>query len=200
MCAGLTTYSPLVRFGVKPGMVVGVCGIGGLGHLGLQWAVALGADTYALTHSPYKAEDCRKLGAKGVIDTSKEGWAEPWAFKFDIILNCANMTHEFDLKQYMSLLRVGGEFHMVGLPEHPLPEMHAFNFVGNAAKLTASHIGNHQEMEMLLKLAAEKGVRPWVETLDISEAACKEAVERLRENKVHYRFTLTNYDKAFGQR
>ncbi|KAK3682437.1 NADP-dependent alcohol dehydrogenase 6 [Podospora appendiculata] len=198
LCAGITTYSPLVRAGVGPGKTVGVCGIGGLGHLALQFSKALGADTYALTHSSHKTADAKKLGAKDVIDTTKEKWAEPYAFKFDFILNCSDMTSIFDLKTYMSTLKVGGQFHMVGLPDKPLPEVKAFDFVSNAAKLTGSHLGNHQEMEAMLQLAAEKSVKPMVETIQISEKGCKEAVERVKDNDVHYRFTLTGFDKAFG--
>jgi alcohol dehydrogenase (NADP+) len=109
------------------------------------------------------------------------------------------MTHTFDMSKYLGILKAQGEFHMVGLPDEPLPEMMAQLFAANGPKLTGSHLGNHQEMDALLKLAAEKGVKPWVETIDISEAGCKEAVERLKDNKVRYRFTLTGFDKAFGR-
>ncbi|KAH7318154.1 chaperonin 10-like protein [Stachybotrys elegans] len=199
LCAGITTYSPLVRANVGPGKRVGVVGIGGLGHIGLQWSKALGAETYALTHSPHKAEDCRKLGAKEVIVTGEEGWSDKWKLSFDFILNCADATHKFALAEYMGLLKPGGEFHNVGLPDEPLPQVMAQDFAANGAKLSGSHLGNHQEMEALLALAADKGVRAWVETLDISEAGCREAVERVKANKVHYRFTLTGFDKAFGR-
>lgn len=143
LCAGVTTYSPLVRAGVGPGKKVAICGIGGLGHLGIQWSVALGAETYAFTHSPSKVEDIKKLGAKEAIVTNKKDWAKPWAFTFDFVLNCSDMTNTFDLQTYMSTLKVGGEFHMVGLPDEPLPEMMAQSFAGNAAKLTGSHLGNN---------------------------------------------------------
>lgn len=187
-----------MRAGVVPGKKVAVCGIGGLGHLGVQWAVALGAETYALTHSPDKVEDIKKLGAREAIVTKEKGWAEKWAFAFDFILNCSDMTDRFDLKTYLSTLKVSGEFHMVGLPDQPLPEMMAQTFAGNAAKLTGNHLGNNQEMNDMLKLAADKGIKAWVEAIDISEKGCKEAVERVKENKVHYRFTLTGFDAAFG--
>lgn len=200
LCAGITTYSPLVRAGVGPGKKVAVCGVGGLGHLGIQWAVALGAEVYGLTHSPGKAEDIVKLGAKEAIVTTDKGWTDKWAFSFDFILNCSDMTNTFDLKAYLSTLKVGGEFHMVGLPDKPLPEMMAQAFAGNAAKLTGSHLGNNQEMNAMLKLAADKGIKPWVETIDISEKGLTEAVERVKENKVHYRFSLTGFDKAFGSK
>ncbi|KAK0708117.1 alcohol dehydrogenase GroES-like domain-containing protein [Lasiosphaeris hirsuta] len=197
---GITTYSPLVRAGIGSGKTVAVLGIGGLGHLGLQWASALGAETYALTHSPGKAADAKKLGAKEVIVTSEKNWAEPWAFRFDFILNCADTTDSLDIKTYLSTLKVGGQFHMVGIPNKPLPEMAAMIFTTNAAKLTGSHLGNRQEMEAMLKLAADKGIAPMVETLDISEAGCKEAVERVEENKVRYHFTLTGFEKASGRK
>jgi alcohol dehydrogenase (NADP+) len=198
LCAGVTTYSPLVRAGVGPGKTVGVVGIGGLGHLALQWSRALGAETYALSHSPHKADDCRKLGAKDVVITTEENWADAWKTKFDFIICCADMTHEFDLATYLKLLKPGGDFHMVGIPDKPLAELSAGAFAGTGAKLAGSHLGNHQEMEALLQLAVDKGVRVWVEKLDLSEDGCREAVERVKENKVHYRFTLTGFDKAFS--
>lgn len=198
LCAGITTYSPLVRAGVGPGKRVGVIGIGGLGHLGLQWAVALGAETYAISHSPGKVEDCKKLGAKDVIITTEKGWNEPWKAKFDFVLNCADVTDKFDMPTYLSIVKPTGDFHMVGIPDNPLPQMSAGIFAGGAPKLTGSHLGNHQEMDALLKLAAEKGVRPWVEIMPISEKSCGEAMELQKANKFRYRCTLTQFDKAFG--
>jgi len=198
LCAGITTYSPLVRANVGPGKTVGIVGIGGLGHLAVQWSKALGAETYALTHSKDKVEDAKKLGADEVIVTSEEGWADKYKLKFDFILNCSNATHKFDIPAYLGTLKVGGEFHLVGIPNEPLPEIKAFAFVGNAAKISGSHLGNHQEMEAMLQLAADKGIRPLIETIPISPEGIKEAVQRVEESKVRYRFTLTDFDKAFG--
>lgn len=198
LCAGITTYSPLVRANIGPGSKVAVLGIGGLGHLGIQWAKALGAETYAMTHSPHKVESAKKLGAKEVIVTGEEGWDKKYQFAFDMILNCSDATHKMDIPQYMSCLKVGGSFHLVGLPDEPLPEMKATTFASNSGKITGSHLGNHQEMEAMLKLAADKNVRPVVQTIDISEDGCKEAVERVKNGDVHYRLTLTGFDKAFG--
>lgn len=113
MCAGLTTFSPLVRAGTGPGKKVAILGIGGLGHFGLMWAKALGAEVWALSHSPNKKEDALALGADHFVCTKDEKWAEPLAFTFNFILNCADMTHEFDLSTYMSTLAVQGEFHNV---------------------------------------------------------------------------------------
>lgn len=199
LCAGVTTYSPLVRANVGPGKRVGIVGVGGLGHIAVQFAAALGAETYALTHSPSKADDCRKLGAKDVIVTGEKGWADKWAKKFDFVLSTADVAHNFDMSEYLGLLKPGGDFHMVGLGDEPLPPMKPMLFASGGPKLTGSHLGNHQEMEALLQLAADKGVTPWVETIDISEEGCREAIERLKDNKVRYRFTLTGFDKAFGR-
>ncbi|KJZ73964.1 hypothetical protein HIM_06632 [Hirsutella minnesotensis 3608] len=168
-------YSPLVRAGVGPGKRVGIVGIGGLGNIALQYSVALGAETYALTYSSDKAEDYKKLGAKDVITTTQDNWQEPWKFKFDCILNCADVTDRFNLSDYFSLLKPGADLHMVGLPDEALPQLMAQDFTRNAPKLTGSHLGNNQEMNALLKLAAEKGIKPWVQTIDISEKGCQEA-------------------------
>ena len=197
LCAGITTYSPMVRAGVGPGKRVGVVGVGGLGHLALQWAAALVAETYAISHSPHKVDDCKKLGAKDVILTNKEGWSKPWFCKFDFVINCADVTHQFNMAEYLSIIKPTGDFHMVGIPDKPLPEMSAGLFAGNAPKLSGSHLGNNQEMNALLKLAADKGIRPWIEAIPLSEQGCKNAVERLKKNDVRYRLTLSEYDKAF---
>ena len=93
-----------------------------------------------------------------------------------------------------------GRFHTVGLPDKPLPELKAQTFVPNGCYFGASHIGNRPEMLSMLELASKQQIKSWVETIDISEEGCKEAIERLSKNDVHYRFTLTNFDKVFGKR
>lgn len=100
----------------------------------------------------------------------------------------------------MSTLNVNGEFHNVGLPDKPLPQIMAQDFMPNAAKMGGSNIGNRPEMIAMLKMASEKGIKPFVETIAISEMGCKEAVERVKKNDVRYRFTLTEYDEVFGKR
>lgn len=198
LCAGLTSYSPLVRAGCGPGKKVAILGIGGLGHFGILFAAALGAETYAISHSPHKEADAKALGAKEFICTTTKDWAKPWAFTFDFILNTADMTNTFNLSEYMSTLAVNGTFHNVGLPDKPLPEMMAQDFCPNGAAMAGSHIGNRPEMFAMLKLASEQNIKSWVETIEIGPEGCKEAVERVKANKVKYRFTLVNYKKAFG--
>ncbi|KAI9828101.1 MAG: hypothetical protein M1832_003628 [Thelocarpon impressellum] len=200
LCAGITTYSPLSRAKAGPGKKVAILGIGGLGHFGIIWANALGAETYALSHSPNKKDDALALGAKEFIDTSKKDWSKPWAMTFDFILNSADMASEFNMKEYLSTLNINGEFHNVGLPDKPLPTLMAQDFASNGSKMGSSHIGSRPEMLAMLKLASEKNVKPYIQTIDMSEEGCKEAVEKVYKNEVRYRFTLVNFDKAFGPR
>jgi len=198
MCAGLTSYSPLVRAKYDPGKRVAILGIGGLGHFGIMFAAALGCETYAISHSPHKEADGKALGAKHFICTQAKDWAQPWAFTFDFILNTADMTNDFDMAAYMSTLAVNGTFHHVGLPDKPLPVMKAQDFCPNGAAMAGSHIGNRKEALAMLKLASELNIKSWVETVDISESGCKKAVEMVKANKARYRVTLVNYKSMFG--
>ncbi|MCJ1333073.1 hypothetical protein MMC10_009767 [Thelotrema lepadinum] len=200
LCAGITTYSPLVRANVGPGKTVGVVGIGGLGHFALLWASALGAEVYALSHTANKEQDALSLGAKHFVNTTEKDWAKPLAFKFDFILNCADRTDKFNMADYFSTLKVNGHFHNVGLPDAPLPQLKAQDFAGNGCYIGSSHIGSRPEMLNMLKLAANMKLKPIIETLPVSEAGCKEGVEKVNENKVRYRFTLVDFDKAFPNR
>ncbi|CAG5156129.1 nadp-dependent alcohol dehydrogenase c [Alternaria burnsii] len=201
LCAGLTTYSPLKRLGAGPGKKVGIIGLGGLGHFGVLWSVAMGADTYVISHSPNKKEDALKMGAKDFIVTKEKGWAEPWKFQFDFVINTADATDKFDLSEYFSILKVNGTFHMVGFPDNPLPAMPAQVFAPNGCYMGASHIGNRPEMEEMFELASKQNIKSWVQEIQLSEEGCKEAVERVYKNdNVKYRLTLTGFDKVFGKR
>ena len=171
---------------------------GGLGHFAILFAAALGADTTALTTQADKEADAKKLGAKRVINTSEKDWQKPYAFEFDYLLNSADATHKMDIQQYLSTLNVNGELHHVGLPDGPLQQMMAQDFTVNGCKMGASHIGNRPEMLEMLKFISEKKLKPIVQTLPVSEKACAEAVQKVHDNDVRYRFCLTDYDKAFG--
>ncbi|TGZ80840.1 NADPH-dependent medium chain alcohol dehydrogenase [Ascodesmis nigricans] len=198
LCAGLTVFSPLKRSNIGPGSTVGIVGVGGLGHFAIQFAAALGAEVYALSHSESKVEDAKKMGAKEVILTNKEKWSDKWKLKFDMLLNTADAADGFDMSEYLGCLNVHGRFWNAALPDKPLPQIKAFDLATNGAFICGSHIGNREECLEMLKLAADKGIEGWVETIDISEDGCKEALERLNKNDVRYRFTLVGFDKAFG--
>ncbi|KAI9746366.1 MAG: hypothetical protein M1818_000078 [Claussenomyces sp. TS43310] len=200
MCAGLTVYSPLVRAGTGPGKKVAIVGIGGLGHYALLWANALGAEVYAISHTPSKKEDALKLGAHHFIDSNTKDWVKDHALTFDFILNCSDMTNKMDVAGMLSTLKVNCVFNNVGLPDAPLPELKAQAFASNGSRIGTSHIGCRTEALAMLKLASEKNIQPYIETIDISEAGCKEAVEKVKTNDVRYRLTLTGFDKAFKDR
>ncbi|AOA64488.1 NADPH-dependent medium chain alcohol dehydrogenase [Komagataella phaffii] len=197
LCAGITTYSPLVRNGAGPGKKVGIIGIGGLGHFAIMWARALGCEVYTFSRTHSKEADAKKLGTDHFIATWEDkDWAKKIGRKLDFIISCGNSATNFDMDGYLSVLKVHGKLISVGLPEEPFT-LSAGSFIKNGCYLGSSHLGNRQEMLDMLKLAADKGIGSWYEELPISEEGLKEGLERCHNNDVKYRFTLTGYDKAF---
>jgi alcohol dehydrogenase (NADP+) len=161
----------------------------------------MGAETYVLSHTPNKREDALKMGAKDFFVTSEKGWNEKLKYKFDFIINTADATDKFDLTEYFSTLKINGHFHMVGFPDNDLPGFNAQIFAANGNYMGASHIGNRPEMEEMFELASKQNIKSWVQEIKLSEAGCKEAVERVYKNdNVRYRLTLTNFDDVFGKR
>ncbi|KAI4184592.1 MAG: hypothetical protein LQ348_004528 [Seirophora lacunosa] len=200
MCAGLTVYSPMLRAGVGPGKRVAIVGVGGLGHFAIMFAAAMGAEVYVLSTSPDKEDAAKELGAKEFILTKDDNWAKPWAFTFDFMLNSADAAHKFDMAAYLSTLSINGEMHHVGLPDKALPPIQAQMFAPNGCKMGGSHIGSRPEMFKMLQLVSEHKLKPVIEMISISEAGCAQAVIGVAKNKVRYRYTLVDYDKAFPDR
>lgn len=199
LCAGLTAYSPLVRNGAGPGKKVGIVGLGGIGHFGLLFAKALGAETYVISRSRKKEADALAMGADGYLATADgENWNEGHIMTFDLIINTASSNEGFNLGAYLKLLDVHGRWISVGLPEGEGQMVKTQDFLMNGCLIGGSHLGSRKETLAMLKLAAEKGVKSWVEEIDISEGGLKEALLRLHANEVRYRFTLVGYEKAFG--
>jgi alcohol dehydrogenase (NADP+) len=199
LCAGITAFSPLVRNGAGPGKKVGIVGMGGIGHMGIMFAKALGAETWAISRTRAKEADARKLGADGFIATSEEGWEKDHRFSFDVIVNCANSSKNFDLAKYLSMMDVHGRWVSVGLPEEEGQVIKAQHLIANGVLIGASHLGSRKEMLQMLNLAAEKGLGTWIEEVEINEANLKTAVMRMKQGDVRYRFTLTGFDKVFGK-
>ncbi|KAN0114805.1 putative NADP-dependent alcohol dehydrogenase 6 [Hyaloscypha variabilis] len=198
LCAGLTAYSPLVRNGAGPGKKVGIVGMGGIGHFGLLFSKALGAETWVISRTHSKEADAKKMGADGFLATADKDWNVPHKMTFDLIINTASSTENFDLAAYLSLLDVHGRWISVGLPEGSGQEVKAQDFLSNGCLIGASHLGSRKEVLAMLKLAEEKGIESWVEEIPISAEGLKTALTRLHNNDVRYRFTLTDYDKCFG--
>jgi alcohol dehydrogenase (NADP+) len=198
LCAGVTAFSPLVRNGCGPGKKVGIVGLGGIGHFGVMFAKALGAEVWGISRSHAKEADAKKLGADGFIATSDKDWNEEHLLSFDLIVTTANSTEGFELEKYLTMLKVHGRWIMVGMPEGAGQEVRSQTLAGNGCLIGASHIGNRKETIDMLNLAAEKGLRSWIEEVPISEEGLKTAVTRLHKNDIRYRFCMTGYDKAFG--
>jgi alcohol dehydrogenase (NADP+) len=198
LCAGLTAYSPLVRNGAGPGKKVGIVGLGGIGHFGLLFSKALGAETYVISRSHSKEADAKAMGADGYIATQDKDWNLPHEMTFDLIVNTASSSDGFDLEKYLSLLDVHGKWISVGLPEGAGQEVKTQTFMSNGCLIGASHLGSRKEVLSMLKLAADKGIESWVEEIEISKEGLASALTRLHKNDVKYRFTLTGYDKCFS--
>jgi alcohol dehydrogenase (NADP+) len=191
MCGGVTVWSPLTKNGAGPGKRVGIVGIGGLGHFGLLFAKALGCDkVVAISRSRSKEEDAKKMGADEFIATSEdEDWATKNANSLDLIISTVSAP-DMPLPGYLQLLRAHGQFIQVGAPEDLLPPIPAFSLIAKGCKIGGSIIGSPGEIEAMLKFAAEKGVKPW-----INLSSMKEANPRLVDfdaNKARYRYVLVN--------
>ena len=198
LCAGLTAYSPLMRNGCGPGKKVGIVGMGGIGHFGIMFAKALGAEVWAISRTHSKEADARKMGADGFIATSDPNWNEEHIMTFDLIVNTASSNEGFDLGKYLKMLDVHARWVSVGLPEGEGTSVRNQDFLENGCLIGSSHLGSRKEVLAMLDLAVAKGVKSWVEESDISAEGLKTALTRLHNNDVKYRFTLTGYEKEFA--
>jgi uncharacterized zinc-type alcohol dehydrogenase-like protein len=185
LCAGITTYSPLRHWKVGPGQKVGVVGLGGLGHMGVKFARALGAHVVLFTTSPGKVEDGKRLGAHEVVISKNADEMKAHAFSFDFILDAVSAEH--DINAYLSLLKLDGTLCLVGAPERPLP-VAAFNLLLPRRSFAGSGIGGIAETQEMLDFCAERGITSDVEVIPIQKI--NEAYDRLLKGDVKYRFVI----------
>jgi len=185
LCAGITTYSPLRRWGAGPGKKVAVVGLGGLGHMAVKLAVAMGAEVTVLSQSLKKQEDGLRLGAKDYYATSDESTFQTLAGRFDIILN--TVSAKLPVDAYLSLLRVGGAMVNVGAPGEPL-EYNVFSLLGGNRALAGSMIGGIAETQEMLDFCAEHGVGAEIETINADQV--NDAYARVEGSDVRYRFVI----------
>ncbi len=185
LCAGITTYSPLKRFGVKAGQKVGIVGLGGLGHMGVKLAVSMGAEVTVFSTSPAKEEDAKKLGAHHFVVTKNEDEMTPLASSFHFILDTASAPH--DLNPYLNLLRLNGAMVLVGVLEKPAG-VDAFSLISNNRSLAGSGIGGLAETQEMLDYCAEYGITSDIELIPIQRI--EEAYERTVKGDVRYRFVI----------
>jgi uncharacterized zinc-type alcohol dehydrogenase-like protein len=185
LCAGITTYSPLRHWKVGPGQKVGIVGLGGLGHMGLKFAAAMGAHVVLFTTSPGKTKDALKLGAKEVVISKNEDEMKKQAGSFDFILDCVAAKH--DINAYLELLKLDGNLVLVGAPPEPL-DVVAFNLIFPRKSLSGSLIGGIAETQEMLDFCAEKGIVCDIEMVPIQKV--NESYERVIKSDVKYRFVI----------
>ncbi len=185
LCAGITLYSPLRQWGAGPGMKVGIVGLGGLGHMGVKIAHAMGADVTLISHSAHKEADARALGATNFLLSSDKGQMKAARYTFDLIINTVAVN--IDVDQYLSLLKLDGTLVMVGIPTEPL-SIRTFSMAMARRRVAASNIGGIAETQEMLDFCAEHGFGADIEIIDAKDI--NTAWERVINSDVKYRFVI----------
>ncbi|MEY9943535.1 NAD(P)-dependent alcohol dehydrogenase [Kitasatospora sp. GAS1066B] len=185
LCAGITTYSPLAHWQAGPGKKVAIVGLGGLGHMGVKIAHALGAEVTVLSQTLNKREDGLRLGADHYFATSDPATFEQLAGTFDLIVN--TVSADLDLNAYLGLLRTDGTLVQVGAPEQPMP-VSPFALIGQRKSLAGSMIGGIRETQEMLDFCAEHGIGADIEVIEAT--AINEAYARVLKSDVRYRFVI----------
>jgi len=185
LCAGITLYSPIKHWKVGPGKKVAVMGLGGLGHMGVKFAVAMGADVTVLSHSPHKKDDALAMGAHHFIATDDESVFTTHAKSFDVILN--TVSAEIDIDKYISLLKLNGTLVVIGLPGKPYA-VNVGTLLNGRRGIAGSMIGGIPELQEMLNFCGEKNIVSDVEV--ITADYINEAYERTVASDVKYRFVI----------
>jgi uncharacterized zinc-type alcohol dehydrogenase-like protein len=185
LCAGITLYSPLMHWHAGPGMNVAIVGLGGLGHMGVKLAHALGAEVTVLSHSPRKQEDSLRLGADHFYATSDPETFKKLQSHFDLIVNTVSAA--MDWNQYLNLLSIDGSMVVVGIPEKQIP-LWAFPLVLGRRSLAGSVIGGIRETQEMLDFCSRHNIASDIETIPIQKV--NEAYERVLKSDVRYRFVI----------
>lgn len=186
LCAGITTYSPLRHWKVGPGQKVGVVGIGGLGHMGIKLAHAMGAHVVAFTTSESKRQAALDLGADEVVVSRNDAEMKQHRNSFDFILNTVAASHNLDA--FTALLKRDGSLVLVGVPEHPHPSPEISNLIFKRRAIAGSLIGGIAETQEMLDFCAEHGIVSDIEMVNAQQI--DEAYERMLKSDVKYRFVI----------
>jgi uncharacterized zinc-type alcohol dehydrogenase-like protein len=186
LCAGITTYSPLRHWEVQAGQRVGVVGLGGLGHMAIKLARAMGAEVSLFTTSPGKADDARRLGAHDVVLSKDPEQLKRAAGSFHLILDTVSVAH--DLDPYLALLRRDGTHVLLGVPPTPGPAPSALNFIFGRRRLSGSLIGGIRETQEMLDFCGAHGIVSDIEVTPIQRI--NEAWDRMLRSDVKYRFVI----------
>ena len=186
LCAGITTYSPLRQWKVGPGQKVGIVGLGGLGHMGVKIAAAMGAHVVLFTTSPNKREDALRLGASDVVVSKNAEEMAAHAGSFDFILNTVAAPH--DLNPFLNLLKRDATLCLVGAPDSPHPPTDVFGLIFKRRRIAGSLIGGIAETQEMLDFCAEHGIVSDIEMIPMQ--AINDAYERMLKSDVKYRFVI----------
>ena len=186
LCAGITTYSPLHQWGVGPGHKVGIVGLGGLGHMGVKIAAAMGAHVVLFTTSSNKREDALRLGAKEVVVSKNPEEMAAHLGSFDFILNTVAAPHNLDA--FLVLLKLDGTMTLVGAPATPHPSPTVFNLIMKRRRLAGSLIGGIKETQEMLDFCAQHKIVSDIEVIRMDEI--ETAYERMLKGDVKYRFVI----------
>lgn len=187
LCAGITTYSPLRHWNAGPGTQVAVVGLGGLGHMAVKFAKAMGAEVTVLSQSLRKQEDGLRLGADGYYATSDDATFETLAHRFDLIINTVSAS--LDIGRFLSLVKTDGALVNVGAPSEPLP-VPVFALLMQRRSFAGSGIGSIAETQEMLDFCAEHGIAADIEVIGADRV--NEAWERVLASDVRYRFVIDN--------
>ncbi len=185
LCAGITLYSPLKHWGAGPGKTVGIIGLGGLGHMGVKIAKAMGARVVVFSHSAKKQKDALEMGADHFIDTSVKDALVPWQGQMDLIVN--TVSAEINMNDYFECLKLDATLVAVGLPEKPLT-FHPFPLVLMRRRFAGSVIGSIQETQEMLDFCAAHAITPEIELIAPREVNV--AYDRVLKSDVRYRFVM----------
>ena len=201
MGVGLTVFSLWGKpwaYGPRVNSVA-IIGIGGLGHLAIQFANAIGAEVWAFSRSSSKKQQALDMGATGFVATAEDkDWYKKYLDKFDMVLNCGSGVEGLNLDHYLNVSKVECKFISVGLP--PTSEKFSvspFTFLSTGGSFGATALGSKKEVLKMFQIAADKGVKPWIEKVPISEENVAKALDRCEAGDVRYRFVFTELEKAF---
>lgn len=186
LCAGITTYSPIMKMKVKKGDKVGVAGIGGLGHMAIKLAVSKGAEVYAFTTSPLKVDDCKRFGAKEVIVVDSAEKLKPWAGKMDFMIS--TIPYAYDMSSYISCVKPDGSFTQVGVPINGELTINAFDMVANRVNFNGSLIGGIPETQKVMNYCAENKIYPQIQIIKAEEI--NGAWEKVVNKDARYRYVI----------
>ncbi|KAJ8140540.1 hypothetical protein OY671_006272 [Metschnikowia pulcherrima] len=198
LCGGITAFSPLLQANVGKGTKVGVSGIGGIGHMAILFAKALGAEVFAISRSNAKEQSAKELGADHFCATNDDDFVDKYKDTLDVLVNTSNSFEGSAFDKTLAMLRPRAKMmfitappmgHQLSLPPMPL--------LLNNISVQGSAIGSVDDIQYMLEFAAEHNIKPWVETVDISEENLGKTWKRLEEGDVKFRFTMVGYDKCF---